>query len=399
MMDEGGELAERIEGGEALMISARNPRMVGDCELGKASVEGEVLWVVMTNAVEVEIGDLGGGIGVAVYGPWFSWFNHSCAPNACYRFELLSGIRGNELRPSKVLPAGGDGEALDMWKMWWDYTDNGLADGLNWFGPRIIIRSIKPLSKDDEVCITYTDILHPKALRHFDLWSRYRFVCYCERCCMSPQMYIDYILSCNVKSPDSENNEFDESELLEVSGYLETTLAEYMSSGNPDECCQKLGNMLSDGFHNKLSEAFESRFRLHPLHFVSLKAYIALSSAYRIQANNFYYTDLRIGEAANSFKMARSSAACSLLVAGASLHLFMSDTSIILNTALSWIDAGESFLYLLRIATYLRKFLEPGFSLAFASSHFTIVEDECKSTEDLLVVSAHFMDRDRKSVV
>ncbi|KAK8967127.1 hypothetical protein KSP40_PGU011636 [Platanthera guangdongensis] len=193
-------------------------------------------------------------------------------------------------------------------------------------------------------------------------------------------------------NPKSENNEFSESQLLEVSGYLEETLAEYMSNGNPEECCQKLGNMLSDGFHNKFSEAFESRFWLHPLQFVSLKAYIALSSAYRIQASNFDYTDLRFSEVSKSFKMARSSAACSLLVAGASLHLFMFETSIMLNTAVLWIDAGESFLYLLRIARYLGKLLEPGFSLEFVSSHFTVVKDQCKSTEDLLVVSAHFID-------
>ncbi|KAK8967125.1 Protein SET DOMAIN GROUP 41 [Platanthera guangdongensis] len=115
VMDEGGELAERIEDGAALMIQARNPRIPGACSLERASIEGEVLWAVMTNAVEVEIGELG-GVGVAVYGPCFSWFNHSCSPNACYRFELSSVNKGHELRPSEVFPAGGAGEALDMVK-------------------------------------------------------------------------------------------------------------------------------------------------------------------------------------------------------------------------------------------------------------------------------------------
>ncbi|KAL0917625.1 hypothetical protein M5K25_012700 [Dendrobium thyrsiflorum] len=200
VMDEGGELAERVREGATLMARARNSRMVEGCRLEKVSIEEEVLWAVMTNAVEVEIGELG-GLGVAVYGPWFSWFNHSCVPNACYRFELSSGFKDTrpcDLGSFKVLPAGGVGEALDVWKTW-TYVESSLASGLCWFGPRIIIRNIKPLKKDDEVCIAYTDLLQPKASRHFDLWSRYRFICHCMRCCASPQMYMDYILSINYK--------------------------------------------------------------------------------------------------------------------------------------------------------------------------------------------------------
>jgi hypothetical protein len=69
VLEEGGELAEGywrlVSGGEEL--------------------EMMVLLAVMRNSVEVQVGE-GWSIGVAVYGPQFSWFNHSCAPNAFYRF-------------------------------------------------------------------------------------------------------------------------------------------------------------------------------------------------------------------------------------------------------------------------------------------------------------------------
>lgn len=54
---------------------------------GENEVEEAVLGIVLTNAVEVQVRD-GLVVGTAVYGPRFSWFNHSCRPNACYRFAL-----------------------------------------------------------------------------------------------------------------------------------------------------------------------------------------------------------------------------------------------------------------------------------------------------------------------
>ncbi|XP_020701086.2 protein SET DOMAIN GROUP 41 [Dendrobium catenatum] len=385
VMDEGGELAERIREGATLMARARNCRLVEGCRLQKVSIEEEVLWAVMTNAVEVEIGDLG-GLGVAVYGPWFSWFNHSCVPNACYRFELSSGfkaIRPCDLGSFKVLPAGGVGEALDVWKTWTN-VESSLARGLCWFGPRIIIRNIKPLKKDAEVCIAYTDLLQPKAPRHFDLWSRYRFICHCKRCCVSPQMYMDYILSCDARSLNLENKFCSDSEWMDVSDYLEETIAEYMFDGTPEICCRKLEDMLCHSFHCMPSDALESRFRLHPLHFLSLKTCIVLSSAYRIQASN-------VDDVSKKFKMARAAAACSLLIACATHHLFMSDTSIIQNTALFWITAGESILYLIRIAKSSGQFVVSDINLTFVGSHFAI-EGQSKSQEGLLVSSARFID-------
>ncbi|QHO12736.1 DNA-directed RNA polymerases II, IV and V subunit [Arachis hypogaea] len=46
---------------------------------------GVVLCAVLTNAVEVQDKE-GRTLGIALYGPAFSWINHGCSPNACYRF-------------------------------------------------------------------------------------------------------------------------------------------------------------------------------------------------------------------------------------------------------------------------------------------------------------------------
>lgn len=82
------EILERIrEGGRAMAVARR----MRDEGLGfgreENAVEEAVLGIVLTNAVEVQVRD-GRVVGTAVYGPRFSWFNHSCRPNACYRFAL-----------------------------------------------------------------------------------------------------------------------------------------------------------------------------------------------------------------------------------------------------------------------------------------------------------------------
>lgn len=87
-LEEGCEMSERIREGGALMARARK-LLRGDAEdVCDGGVEEAVLRAVVTNAVEVQVGERR-PIGIAVYGPRFSWFNHSCSPNACYRFELL----------------------------------------------------------------------------------------------------------------------------------------------------------------------------------------------------------------------------------------------------------------------------------------------------------------------
>lgn len=158
----------------------------------------------------------GGSVGIAVYGTDFSWINHSCSPNACYRF-LPPEFSGGEsrLRITPVATAGGGGiELVDNGDCNKDETTNGdhlfkfYAENdflcskvrhncnlfiLFWFfgcaeckgyGPRVVVRSIKAIKKGEEVSIAYTDLLQPKvyfkSLSHVGiLWSNFSFY-YCS---------------------------------------------------------------------------------------------------------------------------------------------------------------------------------------------------------------------------
>jgi hypothetical protein len=84
---EEGEVAERILEGSLLMSSARKSRAHAPVR-SSDGLETLTLWAVITNSVEVQVSE-GKAIGIAVYGPSFSWFNHSCFPNASYRFALV----------------------------------------------------------------------------------------------------------------------------------------------------------------------------------------------------------------------------------------------------------------------------------------------------------------------
>ncbi|XP_047066736.1 protein SET DOMAIN GROUP 41-like isoform X3 [Lolium rigidum] len=87
-LGEGGEVAERILEGSMLMSSARKMRtQISVVSANGLTVETVALWAVMINSVAVQISE-GRDLGIAVYGPSFSWFNHSCFPNASYRFVL-----------------------------------------------------------------------------------------------------------------------------------------------------------------------------------------------------------------------------------------------------------------------------------------------------------------------
>lgn len=85
-------MLESIREGGRAMAFARRMAQDGDCNDvydGEEEEEEKVLCLVLTNAVEVQVSN-GCSVGTAVYGPYFSWFNHSCTPNACYRFALSS---------------------------------------------------------------------------------------------------------------------------------------------------------------------------------------------------------------------------------------------------------------------------------------------------------------------
>ncbi|XVF64293.1 hypothetical protein PTKIN_Ptkin09bG0157100 [Pterospermum kingtungense] len=154
------EFAPKIRQGAMVMAAARRLQNGGGNEQQTHDflLEQVVLSLVITNAVEVQ-DDNGRSLGIAVYDPSFSWINHSCSPNACYRFSV-SSPNPNERVSSSTLRIGPSvsGEQSGVCSCV-QYTNGNRGYR---YGPKIIVRSIKRIKKGEEVCVSYTDLLEPK---------------------------------------------------------------------------------------------------------------------------------------------------------------------------------------------------------------------------------------------
>ncbi|XP_078434739.1 SET domain-containing protein isoform X2 [Wolffia australiana] len=331
-----------VEEHRDLMARARD--LLGDLIVGD-EIEA-VLMVVVNNGVEVQIDD-GCAVGIGVYSPVFSWFNHSCSPNACYHFEL----RGSEGFDHKQTPLSQpcSTNSKDDAMMKWIQEGGRLNLGSCRFGPRVIVRSIRPIKKGEQVCITYTDLLQPKALRQSDLWSRYGFICSCLRCSASPETYADRLLSGHKTDLSLET--------VEETDVLEQVVTDYLSTGNPKISIDKIETMLSEGFGTG---------KLQPFSHLSLKAFMALASMHR-------------GQVTDVAEAAKTAAAFSLILAGTTHHLFLSDPSLLMPTASFWVNSGESLLSLM---TYpeVGQVRMPGFDKVFQNCSSCLTWDEFRGT-------------------
>ncbi|VFQ78710.1 unnamed protein product [Cuscuta campestris] len=162
------EVFERIKEGSRAMAFARRmlsnlnseSPLAGDCDLEEA-----VLCFVLTNAVEVQ-DSAGRSVGVAVYGPSFSWNNHGCSPNCSCRFSTMPcSIFASPwcIHPKYTDGDGGNGsEHINTSSNFKFLSSLGSEKEC---GPRLFVRSIKDIKKGEELLITYTDLLQPKVVR------------------------------------------------------------------------------------------------------------------------------------------------------------------------------------------------------------------------------------------
>ncbi|XP_076947946.1 protein SET DOMAIN GROUP 41-like [Bidens hawaiensis] len=261
-----------------------------------------VLCAVLTNAVEVQ-DRTGRSVGIAVYDTTFSWINHSCSPNACYRF----------LPPET--PSGGQ-RCLIVPVCSEPFVDSELLTGSGG-GPRIVVRSIKPVKKGEPVTISYTDLLQPKELRQSELWSKYRFTCCCHRCVACPLTYVDHRLqeTCGC------NNEF-------LTEYIDDAIDDYLLYNDADSCCKKLEDAL-----------LNHELRLHPQNHLCLNAHTTLASAYSSASATAM-------EDEDGLKMKRFSVAYSLLLALLTQDLYLHESSLVVSVSNFWVGAGESLINL-----------------------------------------------------
>lgn len=151
-----------------------------------------------------------------------------------------------------------------------------------------------------------------------------------------------------------------DSRLAECIDYV---ISEYLSVGDPDSCCEKLEKILMLGLDEQLEIGEgkqHSKFILHPLHHLSLIAYTTLASAYKVRGSDLLCVGSEINlDQFEAFDMSRISAAYSLLLAGATHHLFKFESSLIASIANFWTGAGESLLSLTRNSGW-NKFVELG---------------------------------------
>ncbi|KAL9357668.1 hypothetical protein Peur_050921 [Populus x canadensis] len=349
MADE--EISAHVRYGAKAIAAARRIEMVEN-EKNDAVLLEAALCLVLTNAVEVHDNE-GRSIGIAVYGPNFSWINHSCSPNACYR-SIISPpdnvLPFSDESRLRILPAG-------------TKSDNGVhnniefSKGCSGSGPRVIVRSIKRIKRGEEVTVAYTDLLQPKEIRRSELWAKYRFICCCTRCIVSPPSYVDHVLqeisASNLASSSlsSELSFYRDEATRKLTDYVDEVTAEYLAVGDPESCCKKLESMLITGLLDEQLEVREGKsqlnFRLHPLHHLALNTYTILASAYKIRASDLFSLHSEVGGLPwEALSMSRISAAYSLLLATATYHLFCFESSLLVSVANFWTSAGESLLAL-----------------------------------------------------
>ncbi|RYR06492.1 hypothetical protein Ahy_B05g073825 isoform B [Arachis hypogaea] len=345
------EVSERISSGVRALATAIT-ELRGELEPDDAVLEEAecALCAVLTNAVEVQDKE-GRALGIAVYGPAFSWINHSCSPNACYRF-ILSPSSSSSSQESKLRIAPSSFREEEE-------QNQG-------YGPRLIVRSIKRIKKGQEITIAYTDLLQSKAMRQLDLWSKYRFICCCMRCSVVPFTYVDHALQeisvsgCDFTSSSSSYNLVRDTAERRLNDSVDDIISEYLMAGDPEPCCEKLEKILMQGLCDELDNVEETphyKFMLHPLHYLSLNAYTTLASAYKVRASDILSTTSTIYQnQLEAFDMSRTSAAYSLLLATTAHHLFNSESSLIASLANFWTGAGESLLYLARSSEWSKFF-------------------------------------------
>ena len=173
-----------------------------------------------------------------------------------------------------------------------------------------------------------------------------------------------------------DDNMCREEEIRKLTDYVDDAIADYLSVGHPEACCGKLENVLAQGLPDEQLEPIEGKsranFKLHPLHHLSLAAYTTLASAYRVRASQLLDLHSEMdGDELEALSLIKTSAAYSLLLAGATHHIFLSDSSLIASIANFWMSAGESLLSLAR-SSLLNSFVKgrlPVLNLSSLQSH------------------------------
>ncbi|CAN0892225.1 Protein SET DOMAIN GROUP 41 [Linum grandiflorum] len=325
LLAEDDEIADRVRIGARAMAAARRE----ETRDGEGLMEEEeALCLVITNGVEV-LDSRSRSIGIAVYNCTFSWINHSCSPNSCYRFLFSPPAESPDSAPI-IFPSGSKVDTVAA------AAGGRMRNVDGGYGPRIVVRSIRRIEKGEEVTVAYTDLLQPKEVRQSELWLKYRFICSCPRCSSSSpsSYYVDHALE---EISSSSTQLFDAAQANErLTDYVDEAITTFLSEGDdPEPCCAQLERLLVLGLDQR-----DTIIRLNPLHHLSLNAYTTLASAYSIRAASSVF-DVEL----------RTSAAYAFFLAAAANHLFSFEPSLIVSVSNYWASAGEALLRLVSSTT------------------------------------------------
>lgn len=129
---------------------------------------------------------------------------------------------------------------------------------------------------------------------------------------------------------------------------LQQAISEYTSNDDPKACCDMIESMLSNNLVSglKQEEISGRKHILHPLHHICLTAYMTLASAYRFRALSLEAVCLDGENTDDFFRMAKASAAYSLVLAGTTHHFFLSECSFMIPLSHFLLNTGQSLLYL-----------------------------------------------------
>uniref|UniRef100_A0A0E0KQL2 SET domain-containing protein n=1 Tax=Oryza punctata TaxID=4537 RepID=A0A0E0KQL2_ORYPU len=261
VLEEGGEIAERMLEGSLLMLSARKLSMKNSVDLSNGlTIEKVALWAVMTNT--------------------------QCK-----------------------------------------------------YGPQIVVRCTKPINKGDEVFITYIDLLQTR---------------------------------CDARNLNSLDNAVTDPAIEDLDNLLQQAISEYSFLDDSKACCDVIESILSENLMSYLQqeELSPRKYILQPLHHISVSSFMILASAYRCSAFKSSTDNLHGKNCDVIFRMTKAAAAYSIVLAGATHNLFLSECSFVTLLSHFLLSTGQSTLEFVEcIKGETRKNISEVFSFASCSTN------------------------------
>lgn len=157
---------------------------------------------------------------------------------------------------------------------------------------------------------------------------------------------MDLILNCDARNLKSPHNAVTDPAIEDLDNNLQQAISEYSFLDDSKACCDVIESMLSENLMNDLQqeELSPRKYILHPLHHISVSSFMILASAYRCSAFKSSTDNLHGENCDFIFRMTKAAAAYSIVLAGATHHLFLSECSFVTLLSHFLLSTGQSIL-------------------------------------------------------